>query len=881
MYYWHINDCLTPDVHVTEAGRPSCRTCNGVAPDIARILKDNQAGGGGPTMPPDRKMGQLNLSWPSSVCYASSSTGVCGDVLEDNSETATVSKRVTPDITHHRHSTSSYAETLSSDEIRLICLPAMASYDDPLHVTLEVYELEDCPEYETLSYTWAGEDGDGTFSRPIYIGPSWDMLLQTKNCWEMLRFMRPRRGMRMLWVDAVCINQANISERNTQVANMSSIYSAGSRVVVYLGPDIAVPLNARHARRRRLHELESGAVTPNFPQEPPSPPPPHTLSDLLKRRYFSRIWVIQELLLCQRVVMRVGDVDFWADPAMMTHFAASLPGWTWENTPAPWLQHIAQGGSSIKGLRDAIRMSFLSQATDPRDRIFGLLGILSQISEPSRPRLDSRSSKTSSLRPSMDLYADYSIPCQHVFIGLFAYCLLTLKEPQILFHALGYSSSLLGLPSWAPDWRRQTTWQLLFRAPNFSSKELYAHMTDVIEQRWSSDHGGHTVSPFILYELTGPGDPRIEKERPWWRDAYIETSSGALNVNLTHCMRLSGSLKRVGSIRGFGLFSMQVSTLTVHILCEHELQSDRRDRHIYVLNEPHKASKIFLVLEPRSDKGFTLISACPFVLIQTSSMQHSNQVGEMQSLELQDLQWNLNRVVTEFNEILEHRETLNYFAAFCSPGLAHLRKLLPLFVLLSEYLPNHEDWSPTTQWLGQEIGFGHIIPRYMECLEPRLSPRIDGLWIIVTVSQFWAKMKKGDSWDYRVGDAYKLFRWQINVPGSSAWDEDRLSSSSYQITKKWDVRQTQTVYARRSFKSICSFLESDWTFKSIYPILQRLRHTCRIHGMDLNTVIHRRSQDEATKLIGCPSAKEIEMMSMRTLWSTLQTKGGTEMVSIN
>lgn len=70
-----------------------------------------------------------------------------------------------------------------------------------------------------------------------------------------------------------------------------------------------------------------------------------------------------------------------------------------------------------------------------------------------------------------------------------------------------------------------------------------------------------------LYGLAGPGDPRVEKERSWGRDACIDRSSGALNANMAHCMRLSGPLERIGSIRGFGMFSMQVSTLTVYILC--------------------------------------------------------------------------------------------------------------------------------------------------------------------------------------------------------------------------------------------------------------------------------------------------------------------------
>lgn len=172
----------------------------------------------------------------------------------------------------------------------------------------------------------------------------------------------------------------------------------------------------------------------------------------------------------------------------------------------------------------------------------------------------------------------------------------------------------------------------------------------------------------------------------------------------------------------------------------------------------------------------------------------------------------------------------------------------------------------------------------MECLDPRFSPRTEGTWVIVTVSQLWVKMKEGDLWSYQRaedGDASSLLKWGINVPGSSAWDGRLVSSSSYRITKKWDFGQKQTVYARQSFESIRSFLERDLSFTTIYSILQRLRYTCRLHGLDLNAVIHRRLQDEGTELIGCPSGKRIEGMSMRDIWSILQTKGGTEKITIN
>lgn len=63
---------------------------------------------------------------------------------------------------------------------------------------LETYRHDACPEYETTSYAWSGEDGDSTLSYPIYIGKYWDVPFQTKNCWFMLQYLRPGRGIRIV-----------------------------------------------------------------------------------------------------------------------------------------------------------------------------------------------------------------------------------------------------------------------------------------------------------------------------------------------------------------------------------------------------------------------------------------------------------------------------------------------------------------------------------------------------------------------------------------------------------------------------------------------------------------------------------------------------------
>lgn len=102
-------------------------------------------------------------------------------------------------------------------------------------------------------------------------------------------------------VDALCIDQQTYIESGEQVANLRRIYEKCSLVIVYLGADPVRP--AARLRRQPLHELEDY-----------SPQQILTLRDLLQRKYFSRVWVIQELLLAPRVIFRIGNREFWASP---------------------------------------------------------------------------------------------------------------------------------------------------------------------------------------------------------------------------------------------------------------------------------------------------------------------------------------------------------------------------------------------------------------------------------------------------------------------------------------------------------------------------------------------------------------------------------------
>ncbi|KAH8802732.1 heterokaryon incompatibility protein-domain-containing protein [Xylogone sp. PMI_703] len=84
-------------------------------------------------------------------------------------------------------------------------------------------------EYVALSYTWGSE------LRPCEIVMNGSRMEVTKNAYLALRDLRCQEEDRILWVDALCIDQSNIIERGEQVQQMRSIYSKAKQVIIWLG----------------------------------------------------------------------------------------------------------------------------------------------------------------------------------------------------------------------------------------------------------------------------------------------------------------------------------------------------------------------------------------------------------------------------------------------------------------------------------------------------------------------------------------------------------------------------------------------------------------------------------------------------------------------
>jgi hypothetical protein len=122
--------------------------------------------------------------------------------------------------------------------IRLLTLEESSDFNSPLTCSLTEVSLDQICDasnsYEALSYVWGSGYGDSD----IICGGG--RLLITPNCETALRSLRYRQEPRILWVDAICIDQLSeetrsIQERNEQVKMMGEIYRGAKCVLVWIG----------------------------------------------------------------------------------------------------------------------------------------------------------------------------------------------------------------------------------------------------------------------------------------------------------------------------------------------------------------------------------------------------------------------------------------------------------------------------------------------------------------------------------------------------------------------------------------------------------------------------------------------------------------------
>lgn len=125
---------------------------------------------------------------------------------------------------------------LGRDEIRIFLLEPAASYSADLRGTFKHVALDDVQRkgysFAALSYVW----GDRLRNSPIHCGSATHFV--TTNGDSALRYLRKPKERVALWVDAICINQDDMMERNHQVKLMGRVYGLASSVVIWLGQGV-------------------------------------------------------------------------------------------------------------------------------------------------------------------------------------------------------------------------------------------------------------------------------------------------------------------------------------------------------------------------------------------------------------------------------------------------------------------------------------------------------------------------------------------------------------------------------------------------------------------------------------------------------------------
>ncbi|KAK1460900.1 hypothetical protein CMEL01_15197 [Colletotrichum melonis] len=399
-----------------------------------------------------------------------------------------------------------------SPQIRLLKIELAKSNDEVIKVNLYTKSLDKPPRFKALSYVW----GDENCTTPILLnGLRFGV---TYNLHAALKALRSKPNKSFLWVDAICVNQRDTSEKSHQISLMARIYSEAREVLCWLGPstndDSVFPFIQKCAELNRAMILP--LPRPEIPIAFASKS--DAIRDILLRPYWYRVWVIQENVLARKRLYLCGMNEISSDDLYqgLVQIGRSLHlkpkrlrtksflqaaddlrnfnGYGMlANTfigPRELMNHTISDPLSllIEAMMDTARF----MATDPRDHLYGILGLFPELAHLITP--------------------DYTKSPTAVFLD---FALLNLKEDSRLIarSGIGHKNctrrrrSCNNLPSWVPNhsgpfvesrtgisiWTAHI--DIKFEAGTFCPQELKWHLAhDTLVLRASGVQAGRITS---------------------------------------------------------------------------------------------------------------------------------------------------------------------------------------------------------------------------------------------------------------------------------------------------------------------------------------------------------------------------------------------------
>ena len=337
-----------------------------------------------------------------------------------------------------------------ASQIRLLTL-LPGEFSSKIHVNLQIKQLttERRPRYEALSYVWGSTEN----LVDIFVGKSTKYTLAvTQNLACALRYLRYQDRKRVLWIDAICVNQRDLQERSQQVKRMADIYTISNRVVVWLGEEG----NNSTVALQTLERLNT-KIEVSYPQRTMKPtskqaseshwadgqaPLPFTefewsaINDLLGRTWFERLWVWQEIRLANRDAILICGYDSieWERFRSAVYcintkpFSHDLDGFAQRIYRA---FELSDCRSYFKFIDIAEKTRFC-KCTDAKDRVYALL---SMIAVKENPRIE----------------PDYTKSLQEIYQDLAIKDMKQSKDLRLL-QSCKMLKSTQGMPTWVTDW---------------------------------------------------------------------------------------------------------------------------------------------------------------------------------------------------------------------------------------------------------------------------------------------------------------------------------------------------------------------------------------------------------------------------------------------
>lgn len=337
-----------------------------------------------------------------------------------------------------------------------------------------------CINYHCLSYCW-GEEGK---SRLIFLKMSdnpdahYTHFVVTENLFTALYSIKSTKPGEWLWIDAISINQNDLSERSAQVAMMKEIYSKAASVIIWLGASEAAitadpvisSISTRFFEDTKLEhssiigpdglklnpddldQLKKSTITTIGTQTPTKAY--EILAEFFSLPWFRRVWVLQEAFSNTTVTVQIGVLSHsWGSIILAALWQSFLARTYTANSERSVVNSAPRGAGHLpelwlgllhnRGLRGLSMVELVCrardfQASDPRDKVFALLGLANDINTGTRP---------------LGLQPNYHISKEEVYCEFATSIIQKTRQLDILSAVDRFTKEALPLnvPTWMPD----------------------------------------------------------------------------------------------------------------------------------------------------------------------------------------------------------------------------------------------------------------------------------------------------------------------------------------------------------------------------------------------------------------------------------------------